>query len=290
MVINKGGKKFNPNAFKCDWLPYDHYDGVDFLLNSMALEEIITPNINERSARTTIEDLLRTRDKERGDGKKLNEWLKSIYYEQFLPIESTSWFDKKNLRLSNFLLCKLSGIYDPGVVDKFVCIGQPEENYKKIEEILLKDIINFDYKMQKLKSLQMEWSVLIQSLKNYNWITPENEIVTDWAWEYLNKKLPGFIRKIQFVSEKDKRAAIIACIDSYPCKALAEKQLFLNKMQNSKRIAEYEMKQPNKKQYNFRMHKDIQAQLDVIKDKLGQDKHQIVEELITGKYKSLMDV
>ncbi|MBC8662970.1 hypothetical protein H1X87_16435 [Vibrio parahaemolyticus] len=143
--------------------------------------------------------------------------------------------------------------------------------------------ITLDQKRAVLKFLDDKSNRIFHT--NFRWIKEDNEQQCQWVWSYVKStqdKLPHFLASP--ITAKELSDASIAVFDIWQA-VDAEKELFIYKMKKAwgQKKHRKKMEGQNKKGYSFTMSEDIKSDLDRLCEYSGQNKNQIVEQLIKEK-------
>lgn len=137
-----------------------------------------------------------------------------------------------------------------------------------------------------LANLKKQWAV-IQSKNNLtDWIKPTERGLSKWAFEYLEKK--GITcDQIQGGAIEDEHLRIMILLDiAFP--DMAQKELFIAKMNRAWRHKKYRLKNKDKKQFNFWLEKESGARLEYAARFAGYPKNELLDALIDKEYRRIL--
>ena len=117
-----------------------------------------------------------------------------------------------------------------------------------------------------MMNLKYQWSLIFQSMEQFNWLKIKDEDQCKWAWEYLLKYRQNLFFHHPMDNEELYYSIITSIIILLP--DYSAKQLFIDKLRTSCRQKKYRKKLGEKQSYSFIMSKQTKNKLsEIAKDK-----------------------
>lgn len=141
-------------------------------------------------------------------------------------------------------------------------------------------------KLLLLKAFAQQWSDIESRNRLIEWIKPSDDGMCQWALEYLNKH--GFI--VNDVPQGIRQAKYLSVITTLDMRIqdLAQKELFIKKMNLAWRQRKYRIKNKDKKQFNFWLEEESGAKLEQAARYVGMPKNELLDALIDKEYRRIL--